>query len=654
MNFALRSLTIGAGLGALLTAFAEPAAPPIPLESFFAEPATSMRVSPDGHYLAFMTMLGYGKVGVALMDLATGKIEPLASANDENIKGFLWKGSETIIYYGDVGGNERPAYRSISIVPPKNGGKRVAYSLADSLRDGISNDANFASLIDPLPYDPKHVLVYGRSGYGSFTFRYFLMDTHTGERTNVPGFDETLFDSNVIADNNGALRARLSLIGGRMVFDASPAPEAPYVKLADFPATDYPEDRPPWELLHFARDNETLYFVNRAQSDIGVLQTINVRTREISAPIFQPPEGEIENVLMSYDRRKLYGVTYISDRRHYHFFDAHREALQTMIDRSLPGTENVIVSSSEDEKTMVILAHSDRDPGTFYVLKNNRLGQVTRARPQIDPAAMQPMEPIQFTARDGLVIHGYLTRARSAHGPTPLILNPHGGPFGIRDDWGFNPEIQFLANRGFAVLQVNYRGSGGYGRKFEQAGFREWGGKMQNDLTDAVQWAIAQKIADPKRVVIYGASYGGYATLAGLVYTPELYCCGINYVGPADLALLAGTERTHSGGSDSARIFLHQELGDDHDYLRDHSPANFIERIRVPLLNAYGYNDARVDYTQWKHLESKLKEYHKDYQIVFENNEGHGFRNESNRIDFYRALEAFLAKNVPSAGASAN
>ncbi|HVU18045.1 MAG TPA: alpha/beta fold hydrolase [Candidatus Didemnitutus sp.] len=620
----------------------------VPLESFFAEPATSMEVSPDGNYIAFMATLGYGKVGIALMDLRTGKTEALVSATDENIKGFLWKGNDIIVYWGDVGGDERPAYRSISIKPQRGDGKRVIYSLADSFREGIAEDANFANIVDPLRYDPKHVLVLGVLGYGSHTYRYLRMDTHTGERTNVAGYDEILYENSAIADNDGVLRARESLVGDQIIYEASATPGGAYVKLASFSTKDYPYDNPPWQFLHFARDNETLYFLNQSKTDTPVLQTINVRTREISAPIYQAPEGELVNVLSSYDRKKLYGAVYETDRRHYHFFDPAREALQATIDRSLPNTENTIVSTSEDEKTMVIRAASDRDPGTFYVLKNGRLGTITKSRPAIDPADMQAMEPIQFTSRDGLVIHGYLTRGRGTTGPAPLIVHPHGGPYTIRDYWGFDPEVQFLANRGFAVLQINYRGSGGYGQKFEQAGFHEWGKKMQDDLTDGVQWAITQKIADPKRVVIYGASYGGYATLAGLVYTPELYCCGINYVGPGDLALHEGTLRTHSGGADGIRLFLKQELGEDSDYLRESSPTNFIDRLRVPLLNAYGYNDARVDFTQWKRLESRLKDNHKDYQIIIQGNEGHGFRNEENRIGFYKALEAFLAKNVPT------
>jgi len=194
---------------------------------------------------------------------------------------------------------------------------------------------------------------------------------------------------------------------------------------------------------------------------------------------------------------------------------------------------------------------------------------------------------------------------------------------------------------------VNYRGSGGYGRSFESAGYYEWGGKMQQDLMDAVHWAVAQGIADPARVAIYGASYGGYATLAGLVFTPELYCCGANYVGPSDLTLLVNMGRNR--GTRSSDIFYREHLGMDHAYLESRSPINFVENIRVPLFNAYGFNDPRVDIAQWTRLEAKLKRFHKPYEILLERNEGHGFYNESNRIEYYKRLEAFFARYLGSA-----
>ncbi|MDB6166806.1 MAG: peptidase prolyl oligopeptidase active site domain protein, partial [Lacunisphaera sp.] len=361
--------------------------------------------------------------------------------------------------------------------------------------------------------------------------------------------------------------------------------------------------------------------------------------------IFHNPAGEIIGTLLSWDRSKFYGVICETDKAYYRFSDPERADLQKKIDASLPGTFNQITSTSEDEKVMVVVATSDRDPGTYYVLnlRHPALMMIGKVNSRIKPADMRPVEPISYLARDGLTLHGYLTRPANSEGKlVPLVIHPHGGPYGPRDDWGFDPEVQLMVNRGYAVLQVNFRGSGGYGYSFQKAGQREWGGKMQDDLTDGVKWAIAQGIADPARVAISGASYGGYAALAGVTFTPELYCCAVNYVGVSDLNLITSWARGRADrGND---MFYRKWVGDDTEYKSQRSPLNYVERIRVPTLHAYGYNDPRVDIKHWTRLEPKLKQYGKTYEILIMGNEGHGFANENNRLTFYHKLDEFLEK----------
>ena len=257
-------------------------------------------------------------------------------------------------------------------------------------------------------------------------------------------------------------------------------------------------------------------------------------------PTYDVPAGP---PIVSDKTGKVLGVRYEAERPQVYWFDEDYKNYQAMIDNALPGMANDIKNWSKKEDRILFHSHSEKTIGSYYLLdisdkKKPKMEKLLDLAEWIDPAKMSPMKPIQYTARDGLVIHGFLTIPNGSDGKNlPLIVHPHGGPT-ARDYWGWNADVQFLANRGYAVFQPNFRGSTGYGNKLRLAGFREWGGKMQNDITDGVKYLIAEGIADATRIGIYGASYGGYATMAGLCFTPELYRCGINYVGVTDIDLI--------------------------------------------------------------------------------------------------------------------
>jgi dipeptidyl aminopeptidase/acylaminoacyl peptidase len=310
--------------------------------------------------------------------------------------------------------------------------------------------------------------------------------------------------------------------------------------------------------------------------------------------------------------------------------------------------EVVITSASKEEDKFLVRTYSDRSLGAYYFfdVKTDELTKLSEVSPWLDEKKLSPMEPISYTTRDGLTVHGYLTLPNGKE-PTnlPVVVNPHGGPW-VRDNWGYNPEVQLLADRGYAVLQVNYRGSTGYGKEFWTASFKQWGQAMQNDITDGVNWLIEQGIADPNRIAIYGASYGGYATLAGLTYTPELYACGVDYVGVSNLNSFLQTIPPYWKPFLEMMYEMVGKPGDDQEMLDAYSPALNADKITAPLFVVQGANDPRVNIDESDQIVIALRERGVEVPYMVKYDEGHGFLNEENRFDFYKAMTGFLAMHL--------
>jgi dipeptidyl aminopeptidase/acylaminoacyl peptidase len=339
-------------------------------------------------------------------------------------------------------------------------------------------------------------------------------------------------------------------------------------------------------------------------------------------------------------------ITYVTWKVERHFLDERTERAHAAIRRQLPGYEIGIQAITDDEDRMIVAASSDRTAGTRYLYDAaaDRLRKLGEVFPWLPETQMAAVKPITYRTRDGLTVHGYLTLPVGREPKRlPVVVNPHGGPW-FRDAWGFNQEAQFLANRGYAVLQVNFRGSTGYGRDFWLAGRKQWGLAMQDDVTDGVRWLVAEGIADPKRVCIYGASYGGYATLMGLVKEPDLYACGVDYVGVSNLFTFMKTIPPYW----KPMLAMMEDLvGDpvaDKEQLTRTSPALNAERIKAPLLVAQGARDPRVVKAESDQMVAALKARGIDVPYIVKEHEGHGFANEENQLEFYAAMERFLAR----------
>jgi dipeptidyl aminopeptidase/acylaminoacyl peptidase len=307
-----------------------------------------------------------------------------------------------------------------------------------------------------------------------------------------------------------------------------------------------------------------------------------------------------------------------------------------------------VLSRDDADRVWTVLFTVDNGPVPFYAY-DRAAGKATfmfYSRPALKKYTLARMEPISFNARDGLTIHGYLSCPPGVPKKNlPMVLNVHGGPW-YRDTWGYNPEAQWLANRGYACLQVNFRGSVGYGKAFINAGDKEWGGKMHDDLIDAVNWAVAEGIADPKRIAIYGGSYGGYAALVGATFTPDVFAAAVDLVGPSNLVSFLETVPPYWA---AAREIFHKRIGNpetEQEFLKSRSPLFKVDAIRIPMLIAQGANDPRVNKAESEQIVAAMQAKGLDHQYMLFEDEGHGLLKPENRIKFYAAAEKFLAKHI--------
>lgn len=642
-----RACCAGFLAGFLLSVSTSAAVPPeLPVEELFAAPAlTSLQFSPDGKSVLFVVPHG-NWMNLVVVDLEKGEKRLVTNFNDRHVESPLWANNRRILYLADDNGQE-----SYSLYAVDRDGADSVVLATGRTKAGTANELNprFRSVLQRLPEDPEHVLVLANLEHYDWS-DVARLNIRNGRMTllvKAPGEVEYY-----TLDRDGNARfavVRNSSQRRRVLYRPAKGGDWQEVFAHDF-------DTPGWEPLAFDGDGRTAYVLSNLGRDQRAIYRYDTETRVLGEMVvgdatydLKATVGGGQRIFYDRARKKVLGFSYEAERTQTHWLDPDVRAIHAKMEQALPDTTHSLLQVSEDGRRLLFYSHSDRDPGVYYLFDRDRgkLSEIAVVHPQLSPEVMAPVQPVAFTARDGLTLHGYLTLpvGREPRG-LPLVVHPHGGPYGVRDHWRFDPEVQFYANRGFAVLQVNFRGSGGYGDAFEGAGYKEWGLKMQDDLSDGVAWVVGQGIADAKRVVISGASYGGYATMAGLVYTPELYAAGINYVGVVDIpSLIPKSVQGRRLYWMNTRI-ADLSKAEDRKRLEATSPVNFADRIRVPLLMAYGKNDPRVPINQAYDIERALKRSKVPYQLIIEEDEGHGFRNEEKRIAFFRRVDAFLKEHI--------
>ena len=601
----------------------------VPVEDFFKDPEFSaVTLSPTGEYLTVSVPEGDRTVlaafRVADMELV-GKWDYGRQMHADRVR---WVNDERFFVY---------VSRKLGRYDFRVGTPDVHASNVDGKRRITIPNGGTYQIVDTLEQEPDWILVQ-RSIDSAYLSRLNVNDGRLRTAAIAP-----LRFGSFLVDHEGTLRYAIGteesneVVTLRRVGDSwAEIHRAPMGGSSNMP-------------MGFDPDNRLVYTRVSEDGEPTRVYALDAETEELTL-LSENENVDPDSYLYSSDGKELLAVRYLDGVPTTDFINTeHAEVLTYAgLMNAFPDHAVAFSGISRDGRLVLVHVYSDVDPGSYYLF-DRQTGQarfLLAARSWIKPEQMSPMRAISFTARDGTQVHGYITIPRNSDGRNlPLIMNPHGGPHGPRDVWGFNPEVQFLANRGYAVLQVNFRGSGGYGNAFERMGYRNWGTSMIDDMTDGVEWAVAEGIADPNRICTYGASYGGYAALQSVVREPERYRCTIGYVGVFSLPLMfrdGDIPRQESG-----RNYLNRVMPESQAEQQSQSPAFNVDRINIPVMLVHGERDERVPMSQYRALKSALEDAGKPPEVeILARNEGHGFQELENNVRLYNAMEEFLDKYI--------
>lgn len=607
----------------------------VPIQDFFKDAEfTAVGLSPDGKHIAVSVPQSDRTVLAVLRVSDQGVVGKWDFGPDRHFRQVTWANNERLLFF--------VSFKTGKFDFETAKGDLYASNIDGTKRIDIPN-GNFFSFVNLTPEDPSTILVQ-RSIENAYLFK---LNVYTGKTTTV---------------------ASAPVEQGSFLVDHDRNPRFVYGEMNDGRNVTYRRDGEKWTLVHeserngatyrplgFSGDNKNVYMAKGVDGKPESIVLLNMDTRvekEISSNGTVSPSG----YLWSSDRKTLLAVNY-EDGVPYWDFVAPENAEAKVYAGLIKAFPNKVVSflrPSDDGRYLALAAYSDIAPSEIYLFdrETGKAKFLASSMDWIKPSEMAPMKPISVKTRDGLVIHGYLTLPKDSDGKNlPLIINPHGGPHGPRDEWGFNPEVQLFANRGYAVLQMNYRGSGGYGNAFEGMGYRKWGTTMQDDLTDSVRWAIDQGIADSNRVCIYGASYGGYAALMSVVREPDLYKCSVGYVGVYDLDAQRDADFMEH---ESGRSYLKDAYPPSKAERMAQSPAYGVDRIKTPILLVHGEKDVRVPIKNMHFLISQMEKVgKKPDDVIVEKKEAHGFRDLGNQVNLYTKMLAFFDKYIGPKSATA-
>ena len=604
--------------------------PLIPREVLFGNPERmGPRLSPDGERLAYLAPrsgvlnVWVGPVGGTLDDF-----EPVTDDRKRGIRVFFWAEDDRhIVYLQDEGGDENWRVHAVDAATRED-------------RDLTPFDDVQAKIVDKSRHFPDTLLV--------------ALNRENKELHDVYRLTLSTGNLELAARNPGGVIGWIAdaHFGVRGAMAATPdggfelllrdAEDADWRTILGWGKEDALSSAP----VGFTESGEKMYLLDSRGANASRLVLLDLESGDTET-LIEDARYDVGQVLTDPETHEAQAAAVARARTEWVVLDDRiREDFDAIegIDRG----DFAVASRDRADENWLIAFNSDDGGASYYAFdRNSRRGEhLFDARPDLAEYDLARMEPISFTSRDGLTIEGYLTLPPGEPDrPMPMVLNVHGGPW-VRDGWGYDPEAQWFANRGYACLQVNYRGSTGYGKGFLNAGNKEWGARMHDDLVDAVEWAVDEGVADPGRVAIFGGSYGGYAALVGATFTPDLFRCAVDIVGPSSLITLINSIPPYWKPLLST---FHERVGNpdtEEDFLKSRSPLFFVDRLRIPMLIAQGANDPRVKQAESEQFVAAMKDKGIDHEYLLFEDEGHGFARPENRLIFYAAAERFLAKHL--------
>jgi len=601
--------------------------PLVPRHVLFGNPdRTSPRISPDGKRLAWIAP-DQGVLNVWVTEVGSWQAEPVTNDRDRGIRSYFWAhDNRHLLYVQDKGGDENWRLYAVDL----DTGDIADLTPFDDVQARVEEvDRHF----------PDEILV-GLNRDNPELHDVYHLDLRTGELEKVvenPGF------VGFVVDPQLQVRGSVASLpdGGVAILVRDTVDDEWRVLLQVGPEdslTTYP--------LAFTADGKGLWALSSAGSNTGRFVKIDTASGGTEV-VAEDPQYDVASVKLHHETREPQLISFLRERVEHIVLDpsiaADVEALKAVEDGEL-----TFLNEDDADRTWLAAYMADDGPIRYYAYDRDTRNAtfLFEHQPALGEYTLATMDPFSFTARDGLEVHGYLTFPPGVERRNmPAVLNVHGGPW-IRETWGYDGEAQWLANRGYLCIQVNYRGSTGYGKSFTNAGNREWGAKMHDDLVDAVAWAVDRGIADPAKVAIYGGSYGGYAALVGAAFTPDVFCCAVDIVGPSNLETLIKSIPPYWAPMIAQ---FHTRVGNpdtEPEFLWSRSPLSRAGDIRIPLLIAQGANDPRVKQAEAEQIVAALTEKGIDHEYLLFPDEGHGFAKPENRIRFYAAAEKFLAKHL--------